>query len=143
MAQYIDLNGVHMWYDDRGQGDPLVLLHGGLTDSRDFVGNLDALTGQFRVYLPERRGHGHTADVEGPLTLELMAQDTVAFLETLVRQVSPRISWATARVPQWRSGWRSPGPTSSTSLCSSVEPSAPSRGRTCPRRPRAILLHGA
>ncbi|MBV9595391.1 MAG: alpha/beta hydrolase, partial [Chloroflexi bacterium] len=37
MAQYIDLNGVHMWYDDRGQGDPLVLLHGGLTDSRDFV----------------------------------------------------------------------------------------------------------
>ncbi|MBV9596099.1 MAG: alpha/beta hydrolase [Chloroflexi bacterium] len=59
MAQYIDLNGVHMWYDDRGQGDPLVLLHGGLTDSRDFVGNLDALTGQFRVYLPERRGQAH------------------------------------------------------------------------------------
>lgn len=86
VARYIDINGVDMWYDERGQGDPLVLLHGGLTDSRDFGGNLEALASQFRVYLPERRGHGHTADVEGPLTLELMAQDSVAFLETIVRQ---------------------------------------------------------
>jgi pimeloyl-ACP methyl ester carboxylesterase len=65
MADYIDVNGVHMWYDKRGQGDPLVLMHGGLTDSRDFGGNLDGLASQFRLYLPERRGHGHTADVEG------------------------------------------------------------------------------
>jgi pimeloyl-ACP methyl ester carboxylesterase len=84
MAQYIELNGVHTWYGERGQGDPLVLLHGGLTDSRDFGGNLDTLASRFRVFTPERRGHGHTADVEGPLTLELMAQDTVAFLETIV-----------------------------------------------------------
>jgi pimeloyl-ACP methyl ester carboxylesterase len=86
MADYIDVNGVHMWYDERGQGDPVVLMHGGLTDSRDFGGNLDQLASRFRLYLPERRGHGHTADVEGPLTLELMSQDTVAFLETIVRQ---------------------------------------------------------
>jgi hypothetical protein len=69
-----------------------VLLHGGLTDSRDFGGNLDALASQFRVYLPERRGHGHTADVEGPLRLELKAQDTVAFLETIVRRRA-RLAW--------------------------------------------------
>lgn len=36
MANCVDVNGVRMWYDDRGDGDPLVLLHGGLTDSRDF-----------------------------------------------------------------------------------------------------------
>jgi pimeloyl-ACP methyl ester carboxylesterase len=84
MANYVDINGVHMWFDDRGGGDPLVLLHGGLTDSRDFGGNLDALASRFRLLLPERRGHGHTADVVGPITVEVMAQDTIAFLERIV-----------------------------------------------------------
>jgi pimeloyl-ACP methyl ester carboxylesterase len=84
MADYIDVNGVRTWYDDRGDGDPLVLLHGGLTDSRDFSGNLDVLVSQFRLLLPERRGHGHTADVPGPITVEVMAQDTIAFLDKIV-----------------------------------------------------------
>ena len=73
-----------MWYDERGEGDPLVLLHGGLTDCRDFTGNLDTLASRFRLLLPERRGHGHTADVAGPITLAVMAQDTIAFLDKLV-----------------------------------------------------------
>ncbi|MEU4331282.1 alpha/beta fold hydrolase [Nonomuraea dietziae] len=84
MADYVDVNGVRTWYDERGEGDPLVLLHGGLTDSRDFTGNLDALADRFRLLLPERRGHGHTADVEGPITIGVMAQDTIAFLDKTV-----------------------------------------------------------
>jgi hypothetical protein len=32
MAEYVTANGVTMWYDDRGAGDPVVLLHGGLTE---------------------------------------------------------------------------------------------------------------
>jgi pimeloyl-ACP methyl ester carboxylesterase len=84
MAAHLEVNGVHMWYDQRGEGDPLVLLHGGLSDSRDFTGNLDALASRFRLLLPERRGHGHTADVPGPITLEVMTQDTIAFLDEVV-----------------------------------------------------------
>jgi pimeloyl-ACP methyl ester carboxylesterase len=84
MADYVDVNGVRMWYDDRGDGDPTVLLHGGLTDIRDFAGNLDVLASWFRLLLPERRGHGHTADVPGPITVEVMAQDTIAFLDKVV-----------------------------------------------------------
>ncbi len=84
MATYIDVDGVRMWYDDRGRGDPVVLLHGGLTDSRDFAGNLAGLADTFRLFQPERRGHGHTADVAGPITIELMAQDTTAFLDEVV-----------------------------------------------------------
>jgi pimeloyl-ACP methyl ester carboxylesterase len=84
MAGDVEVNGVPMWYDERGKGDPLVLLHGGFTDSRDFTGNLDTLASRFRLLLPERRGHGHTADVAGPITLEVMAQDTIAFLDKVV-----------------------------------------------------------
>src|SRR3954469_11903994 len=75
---------VDMWHDERGAGDPVVLLHGGLTDSRCFTGTLDGLADTFRVYLPDRRGHGRTPDAPGPITIELMAQDTIAFLEKVV-----------------------------------------------------------
>jgi pimeloyl-ACP methyl ester carboxylesterase len=83
MSEYIDVNGVHTWYDDRGDGEPLVLLHGGLTDSRDFDGNLGMLADRFRLLLPDRRGHGRTPDVPGPLSVEAMAGDTAAFIEKL------------------------------------------------------------
>jgi pimeloyl-ACP methyl ester carboxylesterase len=80
MSQFLELNGVRTWYDDRGTGDPLVLLHPGLVDSRAFGPNLDAFAGEYRTLTPDRRGHGHTADV-GPITFELMAEDTIGFIE--------------------------------------------------------------
>jgi pimeloyl-ACP methyl ester carboxylesterase len=40
-----------------------------------------ALAEQYRVFVPERRGHGRTPDVEGPITYRVMAEDTVAFIE--------------------------------------------------------------
>jgi pimeloyl-ACP methyl ester carboxylesterase len=86
MAEYAELNGVRTWYDARGAGEPLVLLHGGFSDSRDFAGNLDALEDRFRLFLPERRAHGHTPDVEGPITHDLMTQDVITFLDAIVRE---------------------------------------------------------
>jgi pimeloyl-ACP methyl ester carboxylesterase len=56
VADYVRLNGVRIWYDDSGEGDPLVLLHGGFSDSRDFAVNLDRLADRFRLFMPERRG---------------------------------------------------------------------------------------
>jgi pimeloyl-ACP methyl ester carboxylesterase len=86
MATYVQLGAVRTWYDEHGEGEPLVLLHGGLVDARFFEPNLPALAEHFHVYTPERRGHGHTPDVEGPITYQLMTEDTIAFLETVVRQ---------------------------------------------------------
>lgn len=84
MADYIDVNGISTWYEDGGAGAPVVLLHGGLTDSRDFDGNLDALAADYRLLRPERRGHGHTADQPGPITMDLLAEDSAAFIERIV-----------------------------------------------------------
>jgi pimeloyl-ACP methyl ester carboxylesterase len=84
MAKYVQLGQVRTWYDEHGEGDPLVLLHGGLVDARFFAPNLGPLSERFHVYTPERRGHGHTPDVEGPITYQLMADDTIAFLEQVV-----------------------------------------------------------
>ena len=86
MGSYAQLGAVRTWYDEHGEGEPLVLLHGGLVDARFFEPNLPALAEHFHVYTPERRGHGHTPDVEGPITYQLMADDTIAFLEAVVGQ---------------------------------------------------------
>src|ERR1700733_5590685 len=81
-----ELADVRMWYDTRGQGDPLVALHpgGAGVDSRALAPTVAALARHFRVYTPEQRGHGHTPDVAGPITFELMAQDTITFIETVI-----------------------------------------------------------
>ncbi|MEU6864013.1 alpha/beta hydrolase [Streptomyces sp. NPDC046876] len=84
MGTYIQLGDVKTWYEEHGAGEPLVLMHGGLVDARFFEPNLAPLAEHFRVYTPERRGHGHTPDVPGPITYRLMADDTIAFLETVV-----------------------------------------------------------
>jgi len=84
MAQYVQLGAVKTWYDEHGDGEPLVLLHGGLVDARFFEPNLGPLAEKFHVYTPERRGHGHTPDVEGPISYKLMADDTIAFLDQVI-----------------------------------------------------------
>ena len=84
MEHHVELGGVRTWYATHGAGDPLVALHPGLVDARAFGPNLEVWAGRFQVFTPERRGHGHTPDVEGPLSFEQMAADTVAFIEAVV-----------------------------------------------------------
>ncbi len=84
MGEYVQLGAVKTWYAEHGEGEPLVLMHGGLLDARFFDGNLPALAEHFNVYTPERRGHGHTPDVDGPINYQIMADDTIAFLETVI-----------------------------------------------------------
>lgn len=86
MADWVLLDGVRTWYEEYGEGDPLVLLHpgGAGVDARAFGPNVGPLAAHFRVYTPERRAHGHTPDVAGPITFDAMASDTIAFIETVV-----------------------------------------------------------
>jgi pimeloyl-ACP methyl ester carboxylesterase len=81
---YVQLGEVRTWYDEHGDGPPLVLLHPGGADARAWAPNLAPLAAHFHVYTPERRGQGRTPDVAGPITYELMARDTIAFLERVV-----------------------------------------------------------
>jgi pimeloyl-ACP methyl ester carboxylesterase len=81
---YAQLAEVDTYYEDDGAGEPLVLLHPGLADSRAFERNVPGLAERFRVLRPDRRGHGRTADVDGPITYAGMADDTILFLEQVI-----------------------------------------------------------
>jgi pimeloyl-ACP methyl ester carboxylesterase len=84
MSNYVQLGDVHTYYEEDGAGEPLVLLHPGLADSRAFEDYVPESAQHFHVFRPDRRGHGRTPDVQGPITYALMAQDTIAFLEQVV-----------------------------------------------------------
>jgi pimeloyl-ACP methyl ester carboxylesterase len=73
---------VELWWTERGSGAPFVLLHPGGSDARALVPLLDALGDGYRLITPEQRAHGHTPDA-GELSFDAMADDTVAFIESL------------------------------------------------------------
>src|SRR2546423_14758996 len=77
---------VQMWYDERGHGDPSVLLHpgGAGVDSRALTPTLEAPSELFHVYAPENRGHGPTPDLKGPTPTELMAPAPATSLEPAI-----------------------------------------------------------
>ena len=89
-----DVAGVRTHYLDQGHGAPVVVLHGGLESARDWQFLADALSEHHRVLRPERRGHGGTADVDGDYTYELMADETVAFIEIAVGEPSHLIGYS-------------------------------------------------
>lgn len=81
---YAEVNGLHMYYEIHGRGQPLVLLHGALSAIGTSFGRLiPALAPDRQVIAFELQGHGHTADVDRPLRLDSLADDTVALLGQL------------------------------------------------------------
>lgn len=79
----ISLSGRLYAYDDRGQGVPLLLLHGFPFTSESFWPQLEAPPRGFRLIAPDHRGFGASALADGPSTMEAMAQDALALLDAL------------------------------------------------------------
>ena len=94
MGEYVDIGGVSTYYDEEGSGEPLVLLHGGLCTNETWAAQMPVFAERFRVVAPERRAHGHTADVEGPLTYDAMATDTIGFLDKLIGGPAHLVGWS-------------------------------------------------
>jgi len=82
-GQYATVNGIRLYYEDRGTGRPLILLHGGLGAIEMFGPNLPALAAGRRVIAVDLQGHGRTADIDRPIRPELMADDIAALIRHL------------------------------------------------------------
>jgi pimeloyl-ACP methyl ester carboxylesterase len=93
-VSYVDANGVHSYYEEHGFGDPLLLLHGGLVDGDSFAQQTPAFAEHYRVIVPDRRGHGRTPDVEGPISYDLMADDTIAAMDALGTGPAHLVGWS-------------------------------------------------
>jgi len=82
-GNYIDVNGRKTYYEVHGDGEPLLLMHGGFCTVETFSRQTPGFAQRYRVIVPERRGHGRTPDVDGPMTYEAMAEDTIGLMLAL------------------------------------------------------------
>lgn len=81
---YAPVNGLNMYYEIHGTGQPLVLLHGAFSAiGTSFEALLPELAKTRQVIAFELQAHGRTADIDRPLSLEQMADDTAAALQHL------------------------------------------------------------
>ena len=80
---YADVNGLALWYDEHGSGDPLILLHGGIGAAEMFDPILDTLAAGRRVITVDLPGHGHTAGPGRPLRYEEMADQIAGLIRHL------------------------------------------------------------
>jgi pimeloyl-ACP methyl ester carboxylesterase len=77
---FAPVNGLELYYEVRGAGEPLILLHGGVVGIVMFGPNLQALSRGRRLIAVELQGHGRTADIDRPLSYEAMADDVEALM---------------------------------------------------------------
>ena len=80
---YASVNGLNLYYEVHGTGDPLVIIPGGTMTIAMMGPLVSALTRSRQVIALELQAHGHTADVERPLTYEHLADDTAALIAYL------------------------------------------------------------
>jgi len=82
-AGHADVNGIRLYHEVYGAGEPVVLLPGGLMTIPEMALLVQALAEERQVIAVELQGHGRTADTDRPLRLETMADDVAALIEHL------------------------------------------------------------
>ena len=79
----VRVNGMQMYYEVSGTGDPLVVLHGAYMNIPTMGAIIPRLARTHKVYAVELQGHGRTTDIDRPITYPNMADDVAAFMNAV------------------------------------------------------------
>jgi pimeloyl-ACP methyl ester carboxylesterase len=80
---YAPVNGLKVYYEIHGTGEPLILLHGGLGSTEMFGEIMPLLSNNRQVIVVDLQGHGRTADIDRPLSFAAMADDVAGLIHHL------------------------------------------------------------
>ena len=79
---YVPVNGLKMYYEVHGSGDPVVLLHGAfMTITNNWPGWIGELSKSRKVIAVELQGHGDTADIDRDMSSANLADDVAVLLD--------------------------------------------------------------
>ena len=90
-SRFVHANGIDIHYLEAGEGEPLILLHGGVVSTSpiwtgvpiSYASHMARLTARFRVIAPDTRGAGRTVHSGGTVTFDLLADDVAALADAL------------------------------------------------------------
>lgn len=94
-GETVSLNDADIYYEVIGEGDPVVLVHGGLGSGRSFVNQIPALVDAgYQLIVIDSRGHGHSSHGPDPLSYELMASDVLGVMDHLGIDKADLVGWS-------------------------------------------------
>ncbi|HEV8398711.1 MAG TPA: alpha/beta hydrolase [Gemmatimonadales bacterium] len=79
----VQVNGMQMYYEVSGAGDPLIVLHGAYMNIPGMGAIIPILAKTHKVYALELQGHGRTTDIDRPITYPNLADDVAAFMDAV------------------------------------------------------------
>jgi len=81
VGERVAVNGMEMYYEVSGEGDPLIVLHGAYMNIPTMGAIVGKLAETHKVYALEMQGHGRTTDIDRPITYPNLADDVAAFMD--------------------------------------------------------------
>ncbi len=96
LERTVQANGLRIYFEEYGHGDPLILLHGALgTGITQWEAQIPLLAEHFRVIMPDARGHGRTEMPPGEIRLRELSDDVAAFIHALNLEKPFLCGWST------------------------------------------------
>ncbi len=83
VGERVEVNGMEMYYEVSGAGEPLVVLHGAYMNIVTMGEIIPMLAKTHKVYALEFQGHGRTTDIDRPITYPALADDVAAFMDAV------------------------------------------------------------
>ena len=82
-GKFIDLDGHKTHYIEKGEGEPIILIHGFFFDTYLWVNNIDALAEQFKVYALDLWGFGYSTREPLDFGYQLFSDQVLKFMDAL------------------------------------------------------------
>jgi pimeloyl-ACP methyl ester carboxylesterase len=95
-GQAAEINGIDIYYEvyGEGNGNPVILLHGGLSNGDHFVNQIPVLAEDREVIVMDSRGHGRSSFDDTPISYEVMAADVLGLLDHLEIEKADLVGWS-------------------------------------------------
>jgi pimeloyl-ACP methyl ester carboxylesterase len=93
-GHYYSINGIKMYVEQYGSGEPLLMIHGNGGDMSSFTENVPYFAKKYRVILADSRAQGKTVDASDSLSFEQMADDFAVLLDTLKVPKAYVLGWS-------------------------------------------------
>lgn len=93
-GETVAINGAQIYYEIYGEGEPLILIHGGLGNGQYWVNQIPVFAEHYQVIVMDSRGHGRSSFDEQPITYELMASDVLGLMDHLKLERASIVGWS-------------------------------------------------
>lgn len=114
----VPVNGMQLYYEVSGQGDPLIVLHGAYMNIPTMGAIIPKLAKTHRVYALEFQGHGRTTDIARPITYPSLADDVAAFMDAVGLKKADVFGYSVGAVVGLQLAIRHPGKVSKLAAAS-------------------------